>query len=131
MASYEEWLMHTGVMGMKWGKRKVTARPRPKKKLSKREMQKRQEEKRNKEIHSMSQEEMAKKVDRLRLEKTFRELTASDIKKNQYFDGKKFVAKVLNNAGEKVATQLVTAAMTKAVNNMLGKEIIQTQKDKK
>lgn len=131
MASYEEWLMHTGVMGMKWGKRKVTTRPRPKKKLSKREMQKRQEEKRNKEIHSMSQEEMAKKVDRLRLEKTFRELTASDIKKNQYFDGKKFVAKVLNNAGEKVATQLVTAAMTKAVNNMLGKEIIQTQKDKK
>ena len=104
-------LYHYGVLGMKWGVRKSrgggSARSGRKQSSSK-SADKKQKELRKRDLknrRNLSDAELKRKIERIKLEKQFKELTNEDIA-----PGKKFVADVMSSSGKKVAGSLVTGA---------------------
>lgn len=119
-------LYHYGVLGMKWGVRKArpssgNGKKRKKKKKGKelspdaKARNKRKDDLRNR--RTMSDDELRKKIERLKLEKEFRELTKDDIG-----PGKKFASEVMSSAGKKVLTAAAAGAMAYAVKVAMTKE---------
>lgn len=131
-------LKHHGVLGMKWGIRRSPAqlghkpssssksssnrngpskisRPKKLKKASSKV-----EAPKKKTISEMSEEELNKKIDRMRLEKTYKQLT-SELNPKKVHKGRQFVLRVLEKSGENIATQLTTYAMGAIVNKMASK----------
>ena len=125
-------LYHYGILGMKWGIRRYqnkdgTLTAAGKKRLA--EIEKNQEKNQEKKklsysesikntAASMSDEELNKVVNRLRLEQQFRELY-SDLNPQKVSAGKKFVDKILAPAATEAAKNL-----TKDVINKIGKKAI-------
>lgn len=66
---------------------------------------------------TMSDADLKKKIERLKMEKQLKELTAEDIS-----PGKNFVKKVVSSSGQRVATTLVTGAALYAVKASMNKE---------
>lgn len=101
MAEANDFLMHYGIPGMKWGRRRTEAqlkRARAKNKTK-----------------DLSDDELASKVKRLNMEKQYRDLKASERASQQVFDGKKFASNVLQNSATSVATTVLTKAGVYAV----------------
>lgn len=131
-------LKHYGILGMKWGVRRSPAqlghkpssssksspnrngpskisRPKKLKKASSKV-----EAPKKKTISKMSEEELNKMIDRMRLEKTYKQLI-SELNPKKVSKGKQFVLRVLEKSGENIATQLATYVFGTAVNNAASK----------
>lgn len=116
------YLVHHGVKGMKWGVRK--SRPSSGKKRRKGPIQininvgrKAKKTKSSKEsIKGLTDQELLARVNRLNLEKRYRDLSAP-----QKSAGKEFVSNILKESGKEVAKKYVTKGMDKSVEALLKK----------
>ena len=70
-----------------------------------------------KSVKALSDEELRTKIERLRLEDTYNQLTQS-LKPTKVSKGKQFVSGVLESSAKNVATQFSTYVMAKAVNKI-------------
>lgn len=93
-----------------------------------------------KSLSEMSNDEIRDMIQRLQLEKQYKDALAAlqpkDIPKSQTSKGKSFVKDVVYNAGKKAATEVLTETMKYAgatmINKMVGKQIVNTKvKDEK
>jgi hypothetical protein len=103
------YLYHWGVKGMKWGVRK-----QPKQVLAAKS--RRSKKMRDKYMKSLSDDELKREVNRLNMEKQYRQLTNKEVGK-----GRKKVAAILATAATTVATTYAIKYMTKGANFMEGK----------
>ena len=123
------YLKHYGVLGMRWGVRRSRAQLDGSTGSSKKKkLQKVQEENQaskyktkssepaKKTIKDLSDTELREKINRLELEKRYKELSKVEPKTTS--KGKAFVMDVLEKSGKNIATQLTTYAMGRAVNGI-------------
>ena len=111
MKTADDVLAHYGVLGMKWGKRKRSATQvadQKKKQAMKKDVKKRR---------LLSDADLRKKLERIKMEKQLKDLTAEEIS-----PGKKFVSDVLSSSGRRVAPVLVGGAALYAVKSAMTKE---------
>ena len=102
-------LYHYGVLGMKWGVRR-------KRNSSNVEIAK----PKKKTLSEMSDDELRSKLNRLQMEKQYKDLVRT-LNPKQESKAKTFVKKVLERSGENIATQTATYIMGKSVNKFLEK----------
>lgn len=103
-------LYHYGVKGMRWGVRRTPEQlghrtDRKTRTMSADQKKKAYMKQDVKNRRTLSDADLKKKIERIKMEKQLRELTAEEIG-----PGKKFVQDVLSSSGKKVATALVTGA---------------------
>ena len=106
----ENELYHYGVLGMKWGVRRTPAQLAKSngkiKQKSEDNAKKSDMKKAVKSRRTLSDADLKKRIERIKMEKQLKDLTAEEIS-----PGKKFVSEVLSSSGKKVATALVTGAV--------------------
>lgn len=115
-------LYHHGVLGMKWGVRRSLNKNTSNSKLGKKKNEdnkliKKSRKKDIKNRRRLSNDELQKKIERLKSEKTLKNLTEEDVA-----PGRKFVKDVLSSSGKKAATTLATGAILYGTKSMLSKE---------
>lgn len=115
------YLAHHGILGMKWGVRRSEAqlaRARghsSKSSDGKNEVSARKAAVKNR--RTMSDADLKKKIERLKLEREFKNLTEDDIA-----PGRKYVSEILSASGKKALTVAAAGAMTYAVKTAMTKE---------
>lgn len=131
-----EYLAQYGVKGRSGRRRGFgSGKKKPQRKLSKREMMAQQAEARKKQmlaIRKMNSKELGELVERNRLEGLLKEqLNLNPVEKKKYIDLKQMGANAFSKSGEKMAEQILSAATAKAINKLLGSEVIFANNKKK
>lgn len=135
----QELLVQYGVKGRSGRRRGSGTRKKSNKKVDKTRMSKREllaaeAAKRQREIakiKKMDSKELSELVERKRLEKALIDQLPSAPEKKKYFDIKQIGADALSNTGEKMIGQLTSAAAAKAINKLLGSEVVFANNKKK
>lgn len=107
-------LQHAGVKGMKWGVRRYqnkdgTLTPLGKQRAANKE-KKRAMKNDYKNRKTLSDADIKKKIERLKLEKQLKELTQEEVT-----PGKKYVSDIMSSAGKKALTAVATGAIVYGV----------------
>lgn len=117
-------LTHHGVKGQKWGVRRTQAQlghrtfgKSSNKTMSADDKKKQTMKKDVKNRRTLSDAELKRKIERIKMEKQLKELTAEELS-----PGKKFVSNVMSSSGRRVATTLATGATLYAVKSAMNKE---------
>lgn len=113
-------LAHHGILGMKWGVRRSEAqlaRARGTSKSSGDEKEKANRKDAVKNRRTLSDADLKKRIERLKMEKEFKSLTEEDIA-----PGRKFASEILSSAGKKTLTVAATGAMAYAVKAAMTQE---------
>ena len=107
------YLAHHGILGMKWGVRRSEAQlARARGHSSKSSDDKNEVSARKvavKNRRTMSDADLKKRIERLKLEREFKNLTEDDIA-----PGRKYVSEILSASGKKALTMAAAGAMTYA-----------------
>ena len=135
----QELLVQYGVKGRSGRRRGSGARKKSNKKvdktrLSKRELLAAEAAKRQREIakiKKMDSKDLSELVERKRLEKALIDQLPSAPEKKKYFDIKQIGAEAVSSTAEKMIGQLTSAAAAKAINKLLGSEIVFANNKKK
>lgn len=135
----QELLVQYGVKGRSGRRRGSGTRKKSNKKVDKTRMSKREllaaeAAKRKREIakiKKMDSKELSELVERKRLEKALIDQLPSAPEKKKYFDIKQIGADALSKTGEKMIGQLTSAAAAKAINKLLGSEVVFANNKKK
>ena len=110
----EDVLQHHGVKGMKWGIRRyqkkdgtLTNAGKKKRRSVDYENKQIKADRKNdlKNVRKLSDADLRKKIERLKMEKQFKDLTTEDVA-----PGRKYVSDIMSSSGKKVATAFVTGA---------------------
>jgi hypothetical protein len=114
-------IYHWGIKGMKWGRRRYqnpdgTLTPEGKTRYDDRE-KKKSMRKDVKNRRLLSDADIKKKIERIKLEKELKSLTEDEL-----LPGKKVVSNILSNSGQKVATTLLTGAVLYATKAAMEKK---------
>lgn len=131
-----EYLVQYGVKGRSGRRRGFgSGKRKPQRKLSKREMMAQQAEARKKQmlaIKKMNSKELGELVERNRLENLLiDQMGLKPPAKKKYFDGKQIGGNIVSKTAENIGTQLTSAALAKAVNKLLGSEVVFANNKKK
>lgn len=110
-------LLHYGVLGMKWGRRRTKAQlERARQKAEDKAVKKaRKQDVKNRRL--LSDKELQDKINRIEKERKLKELTAEDIA-----PGKKAVSDILASSGKKAATTIATGAILYSVKAAMTKK---------
>ena len=128
MNNYE--LLHYGILGMKWGVRRTPEQLRRARGELKSESDggskkttssKSSSSSGKKRTSEMTEDELRSKIQRLELEKRYKDLMKATAPPPKSTKGRDFVQRVLEKSGENIMTQLTTVVMGKAVNATIGK----------
>lgn len=127
----DNYLCHHGVKGMKWGIRKSRPKsslnPFKKKTPSKQTAKSTKTTKKKKvKIKELSDSDLQKKINRLQMEKRYR-----DLKKDELSEGKKLAGDILKTVGKTVGIQVGTYAAAKVINSVMKDEVVRTNASKK
>lgn len=102
-------LQHHGILGMKWGIRRTPEQlARAGGKNSKTKI--------DEDIQQMSDSELRSRINRLQMEKQYKQLTSREVS-----IGKKFVKDVLTNAAKQTATDYTSRYMKKGIDMAIKK----------
>ena len=83
-------------------------------------------------IKKMNSKELTEVVERNRLEALLKEqLNLNPVEKKKYIDLKQMGANAFSKSGEKMAEQILSSATAKAINKLLGSEVIFANNKKK
>lgn len=137
-------LYHHGIQGQKWGKRNGPPYPLegagkpglPKKEHRNSDKKDSDKEKKvHKSSSSMTDEELREAINRMELERRYRQLY-KDLNPPKVNKGKKFVMDVLEKSGKNIAEQATTYALGKLINKAASKitgdeNVINLNKSKK
>ena len=125
------YLQHYGVLGMRWGVRRARPKSSSGSRFSRKsyknskELKKKSVEPKKKTIKDLSDNELRSKINRLELEKRYKELSGSD---KQSSRGKKFVMDVLETSGKSSAIRFTTFVMNKGADKILSELFGETPK---
>lgn len=100
METFEDFLEHYGVKGMKWGVRKSRTS--------------RAQTRYSKPANKLTDAELQKRIKRLETERKYNQLNRRTVG-----EGEKLVAEILTNSGRKVATTVITNAATIGVGALI------------
>lgn len=123
-------LMHFGVLGMKWGRRKDKTKSTSNKKSLgssiSRARSEYKETKRKRNIKNWSDQELASKISRLQMEKRYR-----DLKRDEITAGTKLIGDILNSSAKTLATQIAVNSVGSFINAKTGMNLVNTGGEKK
>ena len=125
------YLQHYGILGMRWGVRRARPKSSSGSRFSRKsyknpkELKKKSVEPKKKTIKDLSDNELRSKINRLELEKRYKELSGSD---KQSSRGKKFVMDVLETSGKSSAIRFTTFVMNKGADKVLSELFGETPK---
>lgn len=109
-------LQHHGIKGQRWGVRRFQnpdgslTNAGKKREKSANNVEKDERKEASKNRRTLSDADLKKRIERMKLEREMKDLTDSDIA-----PGKKFVSEVLSTSGKRVATTVVTGATLYAI----------------
>lgn len=114
-------LKHYGILGMKWGIRRSPeqlkrAGSRSKSRSSDDSHDDYKKAHKSSSVKSMSNSELRERINRLQMEKQYKQLTSSETSK-----GRKFVQDVIVGAAKQTATNYVSKYMTKGLDSLIKK----------
>lgn len=116
-----DYLAHYGVLGMKWGVRKdrsSSGKKRNKSKVRTRiEKEIKTRKARDKRVKSMSDVELRREINRLNMEKQYKELTQTDLEK-----GVSYVMSMINSAYRDTTTNAIKRRFNKVYGIKGGKK---------
>lgn len=120
LGNYNDELMHYGILGMKWGVRRgknASGKRKTSKKLTADQKERQSRKNDLKKRRTMSDADLKKRIERMKLEKELKNLTQEDIA-----PGKKYVGEIMSSAGKKALGVVAAGAMVYGVRVAMTKQ---------